>query len=117
MGSPVKIADLARNMIKLSGLRPDVDIAIEYTGLRPGEKLYEERLMDEEGLRKTANERISIGSPVPFDVDEFFKDLNSLMEAAYKNKDDIRQRLMGVVGSYRPAGTGREPFRKGDEGA
>ena len=71
MGSPVKIDTLARNLIKLSGLKPDVDIKIEYTGLRPGEKLYEEKLMAEEGLKKTENDLIHIGCPIPFDIDEF----------------------------------------------
>ena len=67
MGSPVKIDTLARNLIKLSGFKPDVDIKIEYTGLRPGEKLYEEKLMAEEGLKKTENDLIHIGCPIPFD--------------------------------------------------
>ena len=71
MGSPVKIDTLARNLIRLSGFKPDVDIKIEYTGLRPGEKLYEEKLMAEEGLQKTDNDLIHIGNPIPFDVDAF----------------------------------------------
>lgn len=71
MGSPVKIDTLARNLIKLSGLVPDVDIKIEYTGLRPGEKLYEEKLMAEEGLKRTPNKLIHIGNPIPFDTAEF----------------------------------------------
>ena len=75
MGSPVKIDTLARNLIKLSGLRPDVDIKIEYTGLRPGEKLYEEKLMSEEGLRTTPNQLIHIGSPIRFDTDVFLRQL------------------------------------------
>ena len=69
MGEPVKIDTLARNLIKLSGFRPDVDIKIEYTGLRPGEKLYEEKLMAEEGLKKTKNDLIHIGCQIPFDVE------------------------------------------------
>ena len=80
MGSPVKIDTLARNLIRMSGFKPDVDIRIEYTGLRRGEKLYEEKLMAEEGLRKTDNEFIFIGNSILFDVDEFLKQLRGLME-------------------------------------
>ena len=69
MGEPVKIDTLARNLIRLSGYKPDVDIKIVYTGLRPGEKLYEEKLMAEEGLKKTDSELIHIGRPIPFDID------------------------------------------------
>ena len=101
MGSEVKIDTLARNLIKLSGLKPDVDIKIEYTGLRPGEKLYEERLMAEEGLRDTANHRIHIGSPIPFDVDKFWSQLEELMNASYLNKKDIRQQIAAIVTTYR----------------
>lgn len=104
MGTPVKIADLARNMIRLSGLKPDVDVKIVYTGLRPGEKLYEERLMDEEGLAKTSNELISIGSPIRFDEDAFLGQLQMLMEAAYEDRDDIRELVASVVDTYHPAG-------------
>ena len=105
MGSPVKIDTLARNLIKLSGLRPDVDIKIEYTGLRPGEKLYEEKLMSEEGLRTTPNKLIHIGSPIPFDTDTFLGQLQTLMEAAYAGKEDeIRALVEGVVVTYHPAG-------------
>ena len=82
MGEPVKIDTLARNLIKLSGLRPDVDIPIQYTGLRPGEKMYEEKLMDEEGLRTTPNQLIHIGHPIPFEVDDFMRQLQQLMEVA-----------------------------------
>ena len=106
MGSPVKIDTLARNLIKLSGFRPDVDIKIEYTGLRPGEKLYEEKLMAEEGLRKTDNELIHIGCPIPFDTDRFLMQLDSLMTAAYANKKDIRARVMDIVSTYHPAVNG-----------
>ena len=107
MGSPVKIDSLARNMIKLSGFKPDVDIKIEYTGLRPGEKLYEEKLMAEEGLRKTDNDLIHIGNPIPFDEAEFLKQLHDLMVAAYSNKDDqIRELIAGMVNTYQPEGTG-----------
>ena len=103
MGSPVKIDDLARNLIKLSGLKPDVDIPIVYSGLRPGEKLYEEKLMAEEGLKTTANEKIHIGCPVPFDPDEFLAQLGSLMDAAYANRADIRDMVEKLVSTYHPA--------------
>ena len=103
MGSPVKIDTLARNLIKLSGLKPDVDIKIEYTGLRPGEKLYEEKLMEEEGLKKTDNNLIHIGAPVPFDTDAFLGRLGGLMEVAYSNEADIRSHVAALVNTYHPA--------------
>lgn len=103
MGSPVKIDTLARNLIRLSGFKPDIDIKIEYSGLRPGEKLYEEKLMAEEGLEKTSNERIHIGKPLSFDIDAFLGKVDDLMEAAYKNKDDIREMVKEIVGTYKPA--------------
>lgn len=103
MGEPVKIVTLAKNLIRLSGYKPDVDIKIEYTGLRPGEKLYEEKLMAEEGLKKTKNDLIHIGCPIPFDIEEFLDQLEELMEAAYKNRDDIRERVEKVVSTYHPA--------------
>lgn len=103
MGSPVKIADLARNLIRLSGYKPDVDIKIEYTGLRPGEKLYEEKLMAEEGLKKTDNDLIHIGQPIPFETDEFLGSLGKLMELAYENKDGIREQVQKMVSTYHPA--------------
>ncbi len=102
MGSPVKIDTLARNLIRLSGLKPDVDIEIKYTGLRPGEKLYEEKLMAEEGLRKTDNKLIHIGCPIPFDTDEFLASLEGLMQAAYNNRDDIKDLVASIVSTYRP---------------
>lgn len=101
MGDPVKIDDLARNLIKLSGLKPDEDIKIEYTGLRPGEKLYEEKLMAEEGLKTTPNKLIHIGMPIPFDTDEFIGQLQDLLEASYMNVADIRQRVAKVVTTYK----------------
>lgn len=104
MGSPVKIDTLARNLIRLSGLKPDVDIKIEYTGLRPGEKLYEEKLMAEEGLRKTENDKIHIGRPIPFDTDEFLSQLRPLMDAAYSNDKNIREMVAGMVSTYRQEG-------------
>ena len=105
MGSPVKIDTLARNLILLSGLQPDVDIQISYTGLRPGEKLYEEKLMSEEGLRTTPNHLIYIGSPIPFDTDEFLEQLQMLMIAAYDGEEEqIRDLVSQVVPTYRPAG-------------
>ena len=102
MGSPVRIDTLARNLIKLSGYKPDVDIKIVYTGLRPGEKLYEEKLMAEEGLRKTDNDLIHIGCPIPFDTDEFLKQLDGLMTAAYSNKKNIRELVAAMVSTYHP---------------
>lgn len=104
MGSPVKIDTLARNLIKLSGFKPDVDIKIEYSGLRPGEKLYEEKLMAEEGLKNTPNRLIHIGCPIPFDMDNFITQLGELMVASYKNKDNIRELVEAIVPTYHPAG-------------
>lgn len=90
-------------MIKLSGYRPDVDIKIEYVGLRPGEKLYEEKLMAEEGMRKTPNHLIHIGSPIPFDVDCFLEQLGQLMVASYAEEGDIRRLVAEMVDTYHPA--------------
>lgn len=103
MGEPVKIDTLARNLIRLSGYTPDVDIEVKYSGLRSGEKLFEEKLMAEEGLKKTKNELIHIGCPIPFDIEEFLQELDELLEAAYKNKDDIKERVQKVVTTYHPA--------------
>ena len=102
MGEPVKITTLARNLIRLFGYTPDVDIKIEYTGLRPGEKLFEEKLMAEEGLKKTKNNLIFIGCPIPFDIEAFLKELKGLMDAAYKNTDDIKETVQKVVSTYHP---------------
>ena len=104
MGDPVKIDTLARNLIKLSGLKPDVDIMVKYSGLRPGEKLYEEKLMAEEGLKTTPNHLIHIGNPIPFDVDQFVADLVPLMDAAYNNVDDITERVEALVDTFHPVG-------------
>lgn len=103
MGSPMKIDTLARNLIKLSGLRPDIDIQIEYTGLRPGEKLYEEKLMAEEGMRSTPNQLIHIGSPIPFDAVEFLAQMEILMKQCYENDEDIRDMVKEIVGTYKDA--------------
>ena len=101
MGAPVKIDTLARNLIRLSGLTPDIDIKIEYTGLRAGEKLYEEKLMAEEGIKTTPNKLIHIGCPIDFDTDEFLSQLPALMKMAYDGEDDkIRASVADVVGTY-----------------
>ena len=104
MGQPVKIDTLARNLIKLSGFRPDQDIKIVYTGLRPGEKLYEEKLMEEEGLQKTDNNLIHIGKPIPFDHEHFLDILVALMHAAY-HEDEVAMMdlIREAVPTYRPA--------------
>lgn len=103
MGSPVKIDTLARNLIKLSGFKPDVDIKIEYTGLRPGEKLYEEKLMAEEGLKTTPNHLIHIGMPIAFDNYEFLKQLMTLAKTAYSNDEEaIFDLVKTVVTTYKP---------------
>ena len=103
MGEPFKITTLARNLIRLSGYTPDVDIKLEFTGLRPGEKLYEEKLMAEEGLKKTKNDLIHIGCPIPFDINEFFGELDGLLDAAYRNEDDMKERVQKIVSTYHPA--------------
>ena len=103
MGEPVKITTLARNLIRLSGYTPDVDIKLEFTGLRPGEKLYEEKLMAEEGLKKTKNDLIHIGCPIPFDINEFLGELDGLLDAAYRNEDDMKERVQKIVATYHPA--------------
>ena len=102
MGLPVKIDSLARNLISLSGLIPDVDIKIEYVGLRPGEKLYEEKLMAEEGIRKTQNDLIHIAKPMDIDVEDLFEKISVLMDIAYNNNDDIRQKIMEAVPTFKP---------------
>lgn len=100
MGEPVKIDDMARNLIRLSGLKPDIDIKIEYTGLRPGEKLYEELLMDEEGLQETENKLIHIGKPIEMDDDAFLKNLAELDEASKTESDKIREVVSRMVPTY-----------------
>ncbi|MFG6357373.1 MAG: polysaccharide biosynthesis protein [Acetatifactor sp.] len=100
MGEPVKILDLARNMIKLSGYRVDEDIRIEFTGLRPGEKMYEELLMREEGLKETANRMIYIGKPIEYDDAVFEEQLERLREASVNEARDIRALVREIVPSY-----------------
>ena len=102
MGDPVKIDDLARNLIKLSGHVPDVDIKIEYTGLRPGEKLYEEKLMMEEGLRRTPNKKIQIGKPLEIDEEQFWKALEQLKEVCQHNNEDYLDLMLRLVPTYHP---------------
>jgi FlaA1/EpsC-like NDP-sugar epimerase len=102
MGEPVKIDDMARNLIRLSGLKPDVDIRIEYIGLRPGEKLYEELLMDEEGLRETENKLIHIGSPIRMD-DQWFREMLGQLERVTREENgDIRKLVAQIVPTYHP---------------
>lgn len=111
MGEPVKIDSLARNLIKLSGFEPDVDIKISYSGLRPGEKLYEEKLMAEEGLKKTDNDLIHIGQPIPFDTEKFLGQLETLAAESYENSDHIVELVESIVTTFHPVGahpTGHE---------
>ena len=100
MGEQVRIYDLAENLIRLSGFEPGVDIDIVCTGLRPGEKLYEERLMDEEGMQKTANESISIGKPIEVDEEAFFEKLDELYKAAYAESPDMKKLVHELVPTY-----------------
>ena len=102
MGEPVKILDLAKNLIRLSGHKPGDDIKIEFTGLRPGEKLYEEMLMDEEGLQDTENKLIHIGKPMEFDEKKFMEQLEALKEYVIQEPDDIRSRVKEIVPTYQP---------------
>ena len=103
MGKPVKIDDMARNLIKLSGLTPDVDIEVKYTGLRPGEKLYEELLMDEEGMTKTKNNLIYVGHPIQMDDVQFEKDLDLLNEESKLDVSNIREIVQRIVPTYHPS--------------
>lgn len=103
MGEPVKIDDLAKNLIRLSGYTLGVDMEIKYTGLRPGEKLYEELLMNEEGMQDTDNKLIHIGRPIEFDKEHFYEKLEELKEMAYaEDSTDIRKKIMEVVDTYHP---------------
>ena len=101
MGKPVKIYDLAENLIKLSGYEPHVDIQIEVTGLRPGEKLYEELLMDEEGLEETRNEKIFIGQPGDFELAKVKSNIQELLDiATSKGIQELKNKLKEVVPTY-----------------
>ena len=100
MGEPMKIVDLAKNLIKLSGFRVDEDIKIEYIGLRPGEKMYEELLMNEEGLQETANKMIYIGKPIDYDADNFERQLELLRQTSLDEEGDIREVIKQIVPTY-----------------
>lgn len=102
MGEPVKILDLAKNLIRLSGYKVDEDIKIEFTGLRPGEKLYEELLMSEEGLTDTENKLIHIGKPIEFDESQFYVQLNNLKHAVEDECEDVRPLIQEIVPTYVP---------------
>ncbi|CUN52146.1 polysaccharide biosynthesis protein [Roseburia inulinivorans] len=104
MGEPVRIDDMARNLIKLSGYEPDVDIPIVYTGLRPGEKLFEECLREEEGLQKTPNNLIFIGKPIPFDENDFFEKLVDLKKTAYEDDPAMKKVVKALIPSYQYKG-------------
>ena len=101
MGEPVKIDTMARNMIRLSGYEPDVDIKVEYTGLRPGEKLYEELLMKEEGMQETANKLIHIGKPIEMDDELFKQQLEQLDQASRGEAADIKELVARMVPTYK----------------
>lgn len=102
MGEPVKILDLAKNLILLSGHKPNDDIPIVFTGLRPGEKLYEEMLMEDEGLQSTANKMIHIGRPIEMDEEKFMEELEELKEYVVKEPEDIREWVKRIVPTYHP---------------
>ncbi len=102
MGEPVKIVDLATNLIKLSGYKVGEDIEIKFTGLRPGEKMYEERLMEEEGMQQTANRMISIGKPIQLDEEKFMQQLKELAEYVVQEPEDIREYVKRIVATYVP---------------
>ena len=102
MGEPVRILDLAKNLIQLSGYKVDEDIKIEFTGLRPGEKLYEELLMSEEGLMDTENKLIHVAKPIEFDETLFYVQLNHLKQAVESECDDVREMIQEIVPTYSP---------------
>ena len=102
MGEPVRILDLAKNLIRLSGYKVDEDIQIVFTGLRPGEKLYEELLMEEEGLKDTDNKLIHIGKPIEIDEDRFFAQLKELKAATTAEEEDVRRMVQEIVPTYMP---------------
>lgn len=116
MGAPVKIDTLARNLIRLSGYKPDKDIKIAYTGLRPGEKLYEEKLMAEEGLQTTPNKLIHVAKPIEFDVEEFFRQLEILAAHCYSDSTEIFDTITKMVPTYHSAEdnlrTGERKFKE-----
>ena len=101
MGEPVKIDTMARNMIRLSGYEPDVDIRVEYTGLRPGEKLYEELLMKEEGMQETANKLIHIGKPIEMNDEEFKEQLIRLDAASREEVSNMKDIVAEMVPTYK----------------
>lgn len=103
MGDPVKISDLARNLIKLSGFEPDVDIKIKYTGLRPGEKLYEELLLNEEGLQATKNNKIFVAKPIHIDMAMLIRELDYLKEVMATNSEGISEYIKLIVPTYKKA--------------
>ena len=100
MGNPVKIYDLAEKIIRFKGYEPNVDMKIKITGLRPGEKLYEELLMDEEGLKETPNKLIHIGMPIKMNDKKFIKDLDKLIKDSYENSNDIKDKIASIVDTY-----------------
>ena len=100
MGEPVKILDLAENLIRLSGYKPGEDIMIEFTGLRPGEKLYEELLMEEEGLQATENNLIHIGKPIEMDEERFLRQLEELQDICVLEPVEIRKKVKEIVPTY-----------------
>lgn len=116
MGEPVRIDDLARKMIRLSGYTPDEDMMIEYTGLRPGEKLYEEMLMDEEGLKSTANKLIHIGKPIEMDVETFKEQLQALKTACEMDDKAIKHAVRDMVATYKIDESGDEIDARREDG-
>ncbi len=115
MGEPVKILDLAENLIKLSGYKVGEDIKIEFTGLRPGEKLYEEMLMSEEGMKDTANRQIHIGKPIDLNEMEFFGQLQRLKEAANAESPNIRRMVQDIVPTYKSPEEVNQKYHTADE--
>jgi FlaA1/EpsC-like NDP-sugar epimerase len=117
MGAPVRIDDMARQMIRLSGYEPDIDIPIVYTGLRPGEKLYEEMLMGAEGLRETPNKLIHIGEPIKMDDEKFQEAVERLDEAAKMESDQLKRMVSEIVPTYHPGSIGDMKTMKALEGS
>jgi hypothetical protein len=112
MGQPVKIYDLAKNLIRLSGFEPEEDIDIEITGLRPGEKLYEELLMDEEGLSSTQNEKIFIAKPTFSDMEYLMQEIKCLKEMVMLHSDDVKDYIKSIVPTYNIIDDKREDEEK-----